>query len=1450
MTPYGIPRMDEPDWVEKLGYGYTQFDHIAAAFLSIFQSVTMEGWVDIMYQCQDAFNSVGGALIFLLLILFGSFFMLNLVLAVITDCIDKQHDEDDEEQQEREGSSHEENNDEEAGKGQQKGDQEVKTDFGDPSGGSTSFDQSAATTDGGNKNKEDEDDIEKFLPTFMPPWRKRLLDFVRGNHFSNFIMGLIVLNTVILSLDKYPIQESTESTYETINLILAFAFLAEMIIKLGGMGFKYYSQDAFNLFDAFIVVMSMVEIIVAAASSGGGSSGISALRTFRIFRVFKLASKWESFQTLLSTMAKTVAEIGNFAVLLLLFMYIYSLVGMQFFANEMRFNPDTGVAIEIGHPGFDNADIPRSNFDTFLWAFTSIFQILSGENWNVIMYDGWKSTTWLSTIYFLSLVIFGGFIVMNLFLAILLSNFEGNEDLIKQEDKSSFSTSTIEEQNILVGMISKSMRQLKKSARLSIADELEENGETPSKNKTGKYKIHPMSTSSESTPPKDDQYFETDHPPQDVETSIEESEETSQLDAVDCEEPFENPNFLQSCLITMFAFHEKRKDHALYLLTKRNILREWTTTLITHPLFDNTIIVLIILSSIALAFDNPLNDPDSTLAQILVALDYIFSSIFIFEATVKILSMGFLFGDKTYLRNSWNVLDFTIVIISIIGMAGIGPGNALRALRTIRVLRPLRMISRRPELKLVVNALFASVPSIINVMVVCVLFFLIFAIVGVSRFKGTFYSCQGDSWNALSDDQQHIITYPNQFDSGNATHVSWLSSTSCSSATEFDTSTQLCQCLCGDNAWSETIPQNFDNVFMAMATLYEISTTEGWVDVMIAAVDNNGIDMQPIRDNNELTVFFFIGFMIIGSFFVMNLFVGVVIDSFNNVRHEKDGDKVFMTAEQEEWANTQKVIMKIKPMRYDPVPEEPLKKKAYLIAKAPSFEMGIMGCILLNSLVLGLQFFGQPDAYSLCLDIINYLFALIFTFEAVLKIYAFGFKKYIEDSWNIFDFTIVIGTFVGILVSVTTSTNVGPIASVVRIFRVGRIFRLINSAESLRQLFNTLITSLPSLTNIGGLLFILFFIYAVCGVQLYAKVEQLDNVTPQANFTNFWVALLTLFRFSTGENWNGFMHSLGQQSNRCENDPAYQSNWCEVNGYEAGCVPVNGCGDWTVYPFFYSFTLVVTFVMLNLFIGVILDSFSDCEESSTGGLGPSDLEEFIRVWSQYDRNANGLIHAIEFPELLQHLEPPLGFGEEYEASSTELEALVAVLAVGVRMVEEDGLTHEMVHFLDVARALAKRATIVRQGENFQELPETHTINKEWNDQVGGGTSFTLETYYSQLDDDCFNDDDERLKYISRKFSVVNPELDFTKRHSSIHKYEEDSDVKSIVEETSSQEENGELELQSMTDHTSNSSTIIQQQPEPNSSSREGSQSNPPTLPDDPSPPQEEQQEGQQDMGEK
>jgi len=181
-----------------------------------------------------------------------------------------------------------------------------------------------------------------------------------------------------------------------------------------------------------------------------------------------------------------------------------------------------------------------------------------------------------------------------------------------------------------------------------------------------------------------------------------------------------------------------------FIFTIDNPIRSFLKSLMHHPYWEEFIYALIAASSIALAFDEP-NISDYK-ANIMVILHNIFLGLFIIEMVVKIIVMGFYCGEKTYLKDGWNRLDFFIVLVGVVDLIIANSTSELdlrflRALRALRALRPLRMVSRNEGLKIVVSAVLQALPDVMNVFLIMLLFYLIFGILGVIFFKGSFYQC-------------------------------------------------------------------------------------------------------------------------------------------------------------------------------------------------------------------------------------------------------------------------------------------------------------------------------------------------------------------------------------------------------------------------------------------------------------------------------------------------------------------------------------------------------------------------------------------------------------------------------------------------------------------------------------------------------------------------------------
>ncbi|TKS80254.1 Zinc finger protein ZFMSA12A [Collichthys lucidus] len=179
-------------------------------------------------------------------------------------------------------------------------------------------------------------------------------------------------------------------------------------------------------------------------------------------------------------------------------------------------------------------------------------------------------------------------------------------------------------------------------------------------------------------------------------------------------------------------------------------LRKTCYQIVEHSWFETFIIFMILLSSGALAFEDIYIEKRKVVKVVLESADKVFSYIFVLEMFLKWIAYGF----KKYFTNYWCWLDFLIVdiatdrsivrvsLISLVANSlGYSDFAAIKSLRTLRALRPLRALSRFEGMRVVVNALIGAIPSIMNVLLVCLIFWLIFSIMGVNLFAGKFGKC-------------------------------------------------------------------------------------------------------------------------------------------------------------------------------------------------------------------------------------------------------------------------------------------------------------------------------------------------------------------------------------------------------------------------------------------------------------------------------------------------------------------------------------------------------------------------------------------------------------------------------------------------------------------------------------------------------------------------------------
>ena len=691
------------------------------------------------------------------------------------------------------------------------------------------------------------------------------------------------------------------------------------------------------------------------------------------------------------------------------------------------------------------------------------------------------------------------------------------------------------------------------------------------------------------------------------------------------------------------------QQHSLALFSPASALRQAAVRMAAHPYFENFILLVIAISSINLGLDEPgldackdlpISDPSSCrgLSSYLFYSDYVITAIFVGEMLVKVVALGWAGAPGAYLHNSWNILDGAIVAVSVASLALTGSAatdlKVLKAIRAMRALRPLRAVSLFPGLKLVVDAVLGALPKAFTVMVINLLFFVLLAVVGLQNWMGLLGACNDSS---VGTPQECTGTWT-LLDGNCALLPTDALEAACRlSPTGMDM----------PRLWAP-LTRNFDNIFNSLLTTYEVADGEGWPNIMWPVVDApQSPELPSKRDNSLAVALWFIVVQILLGAFLLELFTGMIIDYYNHLKEHSEGAGL-LTPAQQQWVREAKMILTVNPSvglqaplagplcgagRYLGAPLLRLRRRCFQLIQTPKFEWVIMAVILANTGILASSYRSQSPAWREGLTTANNVCAAIFIAEALVKLLALG-PQYFLVPWNMFDFLLVLGSVLGWIFTV------GPVTTVLRVLRVARVFRLVRMNRGLLVLFRTLLLSLPALFNVGVVLGIVFFIFTVVGMNIFSGIRYSaaaagasseaagsGSYGPNANFDSFWGTALTLFRCSTGEDWNGLMHSLRIQPPYCSGD---------------------NCGDLHRPPiFFFLFNLCTSMILLKLLVAVVMDTFGSLlamekEAEAKFIVTPDTLERFTEAWEKCDTSASRFLYFFGLRKLVGLLPHPMG----------------------------------------------------------------------------------------------------------------------------------------------------------------------------------------------------------------
>ena len=917
------------------------FDTFYSACLLVFKVISLDDWPDDMNRLQSTMGW-GVWIYFLLITLFGAFFCINLFLAVLSLEYYRAKVEAEREDDNLQAEDDQEGNWEIA-ELEVEPDQEKATrgSLFVPAGGQRRGSvRSVRLLDPVRRRSSHpeteivnsaESSIAEIKVSGFFHLRQRVKAFVKHAWFSHFMLAVTCCNVFVMALDHHNAPKGLDDFIAWANFVCSIIFIAEMIVKWFGLGpTNYFTEEykdtipaaitipgsthskteerkmmatitrrkinGYNTFDCVLVIISIPELVMR-----NSEGNFNAFRIFRLARILRLLRRNPTLRKLLLTIVASVVAVAYLFLLMLLFIFMYGILGLQLF--------------DTAYP-----EDSRENFNSLWESFLTVFIVITGESWATIMKEAMIGTSAAAFLYFVPLFIFGNYMLINLFIAILIDEFmRCKEDEESDEFEEPISLKSDQEESAM-----QFLRRV--SAKLSESgNEVEEQPEYTFGAPGGDSGIESprlVLQQSAGHSATDSEYIENDPPPASESPQRAKPPPRTPSRAVTKIKtlPTRKEVSVNACfnLMSDHFFGEWREIRemtpeqqadnwdlhgvSLNIFPRTHPFRLTVASIVMHPLFTGSVLSVILANVVFLAVDSP--SASERMRDFLDIGDICFTILFTLELMLRVIVMGF-YGPKNpdgvpkaYLTHIsektalsvgsgpsslrvWNRLDFFVVVTAF---AGIG----VKELKLCRSLRTIRLVVHSEGIRVVIMSLFRALTGLANVTVVCLFLWLSFGILAVQLFKGQFYYCTDGSvdtrWDCIGTWQEPMKDVY---------------------GTIYITS---------QREWKK-LRYNFDHLGVAMLTLFEIAVGEGWATIMFSGIDARGVDKNPKRNARPFNAIFFVLFVVVGQFFAMNLFVGMLIEVFTSSKATEEGS-ILMTEPQRKWVRANKLLSyaKLSPM--------------------------------------------------------------------------------------------------------------------------------------------------------------------------------------------------------------------------------------------------------------------------------------------------------------------------------------------------------------------------------------------------------------------------------------------------------------------------------------------------------------------------------------------------------
>lgn len=1147
-------------------FGFSHFDHFGGALPSMLQVVAQSGYQDILWRSiwSEPAVAVVTWFIYVISTILCTFLILNLFVAIVTGTFRRVR--------QSLGSAFEE-----VEREKMRDMQAAQRAAGRSDLPTTKILEDKAKIEKAEEEVEIDADGEKVLDAglAMHYQAKRVIE----NRIFRYVTRVVILAHMIGMASKgIGISDFWQEFAVYADLGCTIWYIGETVMGMfAAQSVSDWFQSSFNKFEFLMTLLGITGLAIPSP----------VVLLIPAFRVFRLMAIFPTLQALLLASVASVQAILNVLVFVLIIAFSYAVAGRWVFLHTMD-------------------EITRSNFGTFTQAMLTVFQLMLGDSWSDVMYSAMQSSPNLgwqvfSALFILSWYIFSMTIVNNLFVAVIIENFEVSQTIESIGRPGRFSQA----RQMLTSSYSKIADLSRKGLFKKAGGEDEAQAQFLDDKKQELFEEIRKAKLNKVVAETDGVTVEDLNP---VEIKIQRKVINTPLGRM-----------VQKCVAgawveeleqTQETEDKDEPERSLFVFLPNDPFRRLCVSIGNMVVFDIVIYSSIGVSCFFLMVTPPAEDLPGDVPIVpfveMVRWNQVFTFLFLFEAIVRIVSDGLYFTRTAYLKSGWNIIDFTVLTLSLVDEFGLlqGDGGTAKVIRMGRALKPLRLMKRNQGMRQVIDALISTMMPVAYVVLFSLFNYFTFAIIGVGLFAGNFSRCSTPRADYPLGHLECVGGYP-RLDDG----------------------------VLVPSAWINPI-NHFDSFGDAVVTLFRVNTFK-YVEILYASMDATpDVNQSPLEDSHRENCLFLVTYLIIGGLFCMNLFVGFVVDGFNNSRGATEIEL--------QYTKTVRQFSVFRP-RYDYFSPPPYRFNVALraFAESTTFQTFSAVCVSLNVIFLLMDHADPVQAFTDFMLVQTWIFFLELAFEVLLFLVAYGPGSFVDDLWKAFDLFVTVSGGLGLM----SGDRMLTLES--KAFRLLRIIRLMRMVKPVRVILETLVQSLPQVMNILLLLFLVYSMFAVVAVQVFGTTKYGVRLGPTANFESYPYAMATIWETIGGDEWFELMYDTKVQWPECT--PVFAPN--DIYDYEGPAYSFGDCGSAIVSnPYFFATILIGKHVMLTLFIGMILDNFSFIldqvgspeDKDWKTGASPEQMQEVTDCFKLFD-NKKATLSIYQLPALLAAMPRPIGF---------------------------------------------------------------------------------------------------------------------------------------------------------------------------------------------------------------